>query len=196
MNTSLTIQTESQIYEVKTSGQADMYNEFAAELNIKPVKKFRDKATGIARILKIQDEYVEARDELVGDLDDLSGEEETITKAEESTATTKRIEEEAKIANYESKRQTRFDMEAGLTITSACDPKQGTIEYSLKQAIVEHSGYNDSADGEAIPSVGDIVKYIIENHKRPRSGLGVDEQYVVHNIKWFVKRGTLELISK
>ena len=195
MNTSLTIQTETQLSEVKFSEQASIYNTFAAELDVKQIKKFRDKVTGVARILKIQAEYVEARDELVGDLDDLNDEGETSTKVEEPEFN-KRIEEAAEMANYEPKRQTRFDMEAGLTVTSACDPKQGTIEYSLKQAIVEHSGYNDSADGEAIPSVGDIVKYVIESHKRPRSGLGVDEQYVVHSIKWFVKKGTLELISK
>lgn len=60
MNTAITILTEALVSDLKTKDQAGIYNEFAAALDIKPVKKFRDKATGIARILKIQEKYVEA----------------------------------------------------------------------------------------------------------------------------------------
>jgi hypothetical protein len=34
---------------------------------------------------------------------------------------------------------------------------------------------------------------VLNNHTRPRSSLGVTEQYVIHNIKWFVKVGSLKL---
>lgn len=181
MNTSLTIQTEAQLSEVKFSEQASIYNAFAAELDVKQIKKFRDKATGVARILKIQAEYSEKVDELVGDLDDLNGEEEQITK----------VEEPAK----EAKRQTRFDMDAKIELIGTSDPKAGTIEWSLQQAILGCSHY-DETEGLSQALVGDVVKEVIHSHKRPRSGLGVDEQYVVHNIKWFIKKGALKLISK
>lgn len=171
MNTSLNIQTESQISEVKFSEQASIYNAFAAELDIKQIKKFRDKATGVARILKIQDMYVEACDDFLGDLDDPETEiEEAVAKADEPA--------------LEPKRQTRFDMES-VVVTVSDDSKEGTIENSIHAAI--YSGHTVA---------GDLVEYLIANHKRPRSGLGVDEQYVVHNIKYFVKKGTLKLITK
>lgn len=181
MNTSLNIQTESQISEVKFSEQASIYNAFAAELDIKQIKKFRDKATGVARILKIQDMYVETCDDFLGDLDDPETEiEEAVAKVDEPALT--------------PKRQTRFDMNARIELTGTSDPKPGTIEWSLHQTVIGCSGHDEN--DEFIPAlVGNVVEEVIRSHKRPRSGLGVDEQYVVHNIKWFIKKGSLQLVE-
>lgn len=65
---------------------------------------------------------------------------------------------------------------------SQITPKSGTIEASIFEAI--QSGNNQ---------VEDIVNYIISNHKRPRSDQKVDEAYALHNIKWFIKKGHLEV---
>jgi hypothetical protein len=60
MNTNLTIRTEATLQDTKFADLATIYNEFAAELDIKPIKKFRDKPTGIKRVLDIQAKYSEA----------------------------------------------------------------------------------------------------------------------------------------
>lgn len=59
MNTNLTIRTEATLQETKFADLATIYNEFATELDIKPIKKFRDKLTGIKRVLDIQADYSE-----------------------------------------------------------------------------------------------------------------------------------------
>lgn len=60
MNTNLTIRTEATLQDTKFADLATIYNEFATELDIKPIKKFRDKPTGIKRVLEIQAKYSEA----------------------------------------------------------------------------------------------------------------------------------------
>ncbi len=149
MKTNLKTYTEAQISEAKFSELADIYNVFASQLDIKPLKKFRDKSTGIARILKIQAEYVEKRNSLA----------KTVTKESKPT----------------------FNMKATVS-TLKNESKEGSIEWSLHKAILTGSNM-----------VEDVVAYIVTNHKRPRSGLGVDQQYAIHNIKWFVKKGHLKL---
>lgn len=164
MNTQIQTRTEAQITDLKFSEQAPVYNEFAVALGIKQIKKFRDKATGVSRIMQIQEQYVEERDEIL---------------AEQKAKVAKAVKKVEKAVAKE--RQTRFNMDAVVT-TLKNESKEGTIEFSLHKAIAE--GCN---------TAGEIVDWVITNHKRPRSGLGVDEQYAVHNIKWFVKKGHLKL---
>jgi len=168
MNTQIQTKTEAQITELKFSEQAPIYNEFAAALGIKQVKKFRDKSTGVSRIMQIQDQYVEERDEIL---------------AEQKAKAAKAVKKVEKAVAKDTKRQTRFYMDQ-IVITVKDEAKEGTIENSLHAAIA--SGHN---------TAGEIVDHIVATHKRPRSGLGVDEQYVVHNIKWFVKKGHLKLVQ-
>jgi hypothetical protein len=166
MNTQIQTKTEAQISELKFSEQAAVYNEFAAELGLKAVKKFRDKSTGVSRIMDIQEQYVEERYEIL---------------AEQKAKAVKKVE---KAVDKDTNRQTRFDM--SLIITTVKDEsKEGTIENSLHAAIA--SGYT---------TAGEIVDHLVATHKRPRSGLGVDEQYVVHNIKWFIKKGHLKSVQE
>lgn len=77
---------------------------------------------------------------------------------------------------------TRFDLEQKVTIVKG-EPKEGTIEHTIFQAINE--GLYTTA--------GEIVDYVIANHTRPRSDQKVDAQYAIHNIKWFTKKGHLQL---
>ena len=48
----------STIKQSKISVLVEFYNEYATELGINTIKKFRDKDTAIARVQKIQEEYV------------------------------------------------------------------------------------------------------------------------------------------
>lgn len=76
--------------------------------------------------------------------------------------------------------KTTFDMTA--TIVTVKDAgKEGTIENSLHAAIA--SGAN---------TVQEVIDWIMANHKRPRAEQ-VDQQYVVHNIKWFIRKGHLKI---
>lgn len=154
------IKTESQIAELKFSEQASLYNKFSVALGIKQIKKFRDKSTGISRIVQIQEQYVKERDKFLAE---------------------QKVKDAEKVITKDTSRQTRFDM--GLTIATVKDEsKEGTIENSIHSAIA--SGYT---------TTGKIIDHLVSTHKRPRSVLGVDEQYIVHNIKWFVKKGHLRL---
>jgi len=169
MNTQIQTKTEAQITELKFSEQAPIYNEFAAALGIKQVKKFRDKSTGVSRIMQIQEQYVEERDEILA---------EQKAKAAKAAKAVKKVKE---AVAKDTKRQTRFDMDL-VVVTVKDEAKEGTIENSLHAAIAS-----------GCTTAGEIVDWVISNHKRPRSGLGVDEQYVVHNIKYFTKKGHLNL---
>lgn len=61
-------------------------------------------------------------------------------------------------------------------------PKQNTIEHTIYEALV--SGPT---------SIDKLVDYIVDRHERPRSGQKVDEAYALHNIKWFAKKGSIEI---
>ena len=149
MNTQIEILTLIQISAIKSSGQSEIYNAFSSALGLKQVKKFRDKATGVSRIMQIQDQY---------------------------------LEEVAKIKPTKSKsKSSRFNMDSVVKI-NINHGKLGSIENSIHSAI--SSGSN---------KVSEIVDFVLSNHMRPRSTLGVTEQYVIHNIKWFVKVGSLKL---
>lgn len=49
--------TENELQAMTVSALASHYNAFAETLSIDKIKKFRDKATGIKRVLKIQSEW-------------------------------------------------------------------------------------------------------------------------------------------
>jgi len=128
------------------------HNKLAAEINVKPVKKFRDKPTAIARYVEVRKEYKSA------------------LRASEKPAT-----------------ENKDDKIHGLVKTSKVQTvkdsgKEGTIENTIHAGILEGNNTVDS-----------LVGYIVKNHKRPRSGTGVDAQYAAHNIKWFVNKGHISL---
>lgn len=82
----------------------------------------------------------------------------------------------------ESVKQTKttFDMTATL-VTVKDAGKEGTIENSLHAAI---------ASGAT--TVEQVVAWIMVNHKRPRAEQ-VDHQYVIHNIRWFIRKGHIAI---
>jgi len=168
MNTQIQTLTEAKINELKFSEQAAVYNEFASAVGIKQVKKFRDKSTGISRIIQVQEQYVEEREELLA---------EKKAKAVEKVAKVK--------AEVTTEFKSRFSMEDVIVWNKTEGHKEGSIEASLCNAI------NNGCD-----TVGKIVEEVITTHKRPRSGQPVDKQYVIHNIRWFIKKGSLSLIEE
>ena len=130
MNTSLIILDKETIETLKFSELATEYNKYATELGIKNIKKFRDKATGQARLLDIQIDYIEALPEDCGREFAMSnkGFVEIQVKVEEP-----KVEEP-------KKRQTRFDLckKLDYVLPEGTDPqdyKPGTIESSIMSAI-------------------------------------------------------------
>ena len=202
MNTNLNLHTESSLAEMSTKEIAAIYNEFATELNVKLVARFANKTTCIARTLTLQCEYIQAVSVVEAKEQKRQAKLSTsrtvalaTTKVKETKRITKRATKEQidhLFGKDKVKRQTRFDMEQVISFTDDCKPTEGTIEFSLKQAII---GNEDGSQEDWCVTVGEVVNHVIAYHKRPRSGLGVDEQYVVHNIKWFIKKGHLKLVQ-
>ena len=175
MNTNLTTHTEAQIQDLKFSAMGEVYNTFATELGIKLVKKFRDKSTGIKRITDIQEQYIEEANEI-------------------KSAEAKELTEEIEAPKVAKAKGSRFDLTQIIKFTMD-DPKAltpGTIEYSLCNAIVE---LEDGTKEDWSVTCQELVDFIIVNHKRPRSHQVVDKAYVIHNIKWFIKAGSIEIVE-
>ncbi len=199
MNTKLTVLTEEQVNELKFKDQAEVYNQFAQQVGLKAVKKFRDKATGIRRILEVQETYIEDCKEFskveLTYMEEVEAElEENQEEAEENYEEVPYVEpkpaKKAKaVKKTEPGRSTRFDLTQRLNaVKSANEVKQGTIQFSLLKAISEL--YDPDLD--ILPTAGEVMEEVIANHVRPRAEV-VDEQYVVHNIKWFIKKGSIKV---
>ena len=167
--TTIAIFTQAELESQKLADITSHYNEVAKLIGLKAVKKFRDKLTAVSRTLDAQETY---RDDL-----------ETAAKAaaKESTKTSKAPKQPSEKGSV---RQNKFGISEDSVIEVVKgEPKEGSIEHSLFIAI----------NHEMCVTVKEIVAYIVANHKRPRSGETVDEQYALHNIKWFVKKGHLKV---
>lgn len=173
---------QNELSLMKLSEITDHYNRVAKAIGLKAVKKFRDKDTAIARTLDAQETYAEDQKTLVAYLDEkyLDDEAKELVKV---------VKEES-----DSTRQNKF----GLTLDSVvgfndkCEPKEGTIEHSIRSAMFE---FYDADENKFTGTVADIIDYISMKHHRPRSEQGSNEQYVIHNIKWFIKKGHFEVIK-
>lgn len=171
----LTLLSTATINESKLSVLVEFYNEYATELGIKTIKKFRDKETAQKRVKQIQEQYAE---ELA----------EEKAKAEKPAKKAK-AEKLAKKAG----RKSDLDMQAIIGFNKNPDElKEGTIEYALVHAIID---LEDGDKEDWSVTVQQVVDHIVETHNRPRSNLGVDSAYAIHNIRWFLRKGTLKLVK-
>ena len=174
MKTTVAIIGKNELELMTMADVTEHYNRVAKRIGLKAVKKFRDKPTAIARTLSAQETYAE-------DLKKFEAEQ------KKNAVTLKRPEPS------EAEGELRGN-KYGLTMDSIIDfkpevyPKEGTIESALFSAITEN--YDPDLQ-ENHASVALIVEYVIATHKRPRSEEPVDEAYVLHNIKWFIKKGHL-----
>lgn len=157
MNTQIAINTKAQLEDTKFSVLALIYNEFAAELGIKQIKKFRDKSTGVARVLQIQEQYVEERDEFLA---------QHKVKAEEKVEKVRKaVQSETLAAEYELS-----------TKSNGYAPKEGSInEFILNLVKAEQ------------PIKGqDIIDRIVSEFKRPR-GTAVTVGFAKTSLNWLVR---------
>lgn len=98
--------------------------------------------------------------------------------------------EATKAAAKESKKTTKIsksslDMDSVIELSIECSKiKPNTIEATISKSLSVSN-----------KSVKELVKYIVSNHKRPRSLDSVDEQYAIHNIRWFLKKGHLKIVK-
>jgi hypothetical protein len=75
-----------------------------------------------------------------------------------------------------------LNMEDTVTILDG-KSKSGSILHSIVKAVEE----------ELCETVDEVITYITHNHVLPKSGELADEKYAIHNIKYFVKQGKIEL---
>lgn len=171
MNTTLNIFTKDQITnEFKLKELVTIYNKFATELGIRTINHFSSKATAIIRVVDIQTQYTEEVAELKA------------KKQSESKPT--------------KKTGSRFDTSKVLGMTGIKEVKdtaKGTIQRSIFEAVITY-GHNHETDTPN-NTIEDIISEVIRKHKRPRSNQPVDREYVIHNIKWFIKKGSLEIVE-
>lgn len=162
----LTTYTKEELESKSLKLITEINNEFAKELGIKATKRFATKEKAVARTLQNQEMYSEEFSK------------HHKVKAKKAVA---------KVEKAKKAEQNKTDKIHGLdkstkVISIDNKGKEGSIENSL------HMGISSGAN-----TVEELVQYIVEHHKRPRSGSAVDSQYATHNIKWFVNKGHLKL---
>lgn len=162
--------TQYDLNTLKLSEVTDFYNTVASQLGLKAVKKFRDKPTAIKRTLDAQELLREEQAEA------------PVAKPVKAPKATKKTTpaKAAKAAPVAT--GSRFDLTQTVEIVKG-DPKDGSIEATIFTAVRD----------DLCSTVAELVDYIVSNHKRPRSGLGVDTNYAIHNIKWFARKGHIKL---
>lgn len=210
MNTNLTIRTEATLQDTKFADLATIYNEFATELDIKPIKKFRDKPTGIKRVLDIQAKYSEALPEQaepeakadpVQDFIDNGGEvtqcpPQKNPKPKAPTSKSAVKSEKSTRSGGERKPANSFSMNIG----------GSRVVYDIPTTLVTVVKTTDKADSmvgtliQAIeaslePTVEEVVEYVVNNYERPKSAKEVDRSFVIRKIKRAVQKGYLKLES-
>lgn len=188
--TFLTTYPEAKLNEFKFCELASVYNEFAKVLGLKEIKKFRDKATGVKRIQEIQTQYQ------VGVVEPTLKAEAEKAKETKAVKVTKPSEG--------PKCQIKFDMKQRVDwsafITGHLNAtgkdlnfyKEGTIENRILTAIQEL--YDPDLD--LAPTIQEVCDYVVATHTYPRSGEPVDMEYAIRNIKLFVKRDIITLITE
>lgn len=209
MNTNLTIRTEATLQDTKFADLATIYNEFATELDIKPIKKFRDKPTGIKRVLDIQAKYSEAlpkqaepeAKDPVQDFIDNGGEVKQCPpqknpKPKAPTSKSAVKSEKSTRSGGERKPANSFSMNVG----------GSRIVYDIPTTLVTVVKTTDKADSmvgtliQAIeaslePTVEEVAEYVVNNYERPKSAKEVDRSFVIRKIKRAVQKGYLKLES-
>lgn len=91
--------------------------------------------------------------------------------------------------------KSKFDTTQVLGMTGTVEIEKaakGTIQRSIFEAIKTYGCNEDDIPNNTIE---DIIFEVKRSHKRPRSEQVVDEAYVIHNIKWFIKKGSLEIVK-
>jgi hypothetical protein len=167
----ITLYTQEELQGQSMAWITDQYNIVGKLIGLKAVKKFRDKATAISRTLDAQETY---REDL----------------AEAAKQAAKTSKKTSKNDSQSSLRSNKLGLSEDSIIgfKTGIEPKAGTIEDSLVSCIRE--GYDADME-EFTLTVKEIVDIVSKSHKRPRSLEPVDQQYVIHNIKWFIRKGHL-----
>lgn len=174
---SISLFTKEELSSKKLTEITEHYNQVAKLIGVKAVKKFRDKPTSISRTLEAQETYSE-----------------DLAEAAKAVVKEKAPKKEAKALAESKVRSNKFGItkESRLEFNElTCNPKEGTIEATIKDAIRELY----DADNNISPEISEVITYILITHKRPRSDQKVDEAYALHNIKWFIKKGHLKIVG-
>lgn len=207
MNTNLTIRTEATLQDTKFADLATIYNEFAVELNIKPLKKFRDKPTGIKRILDIQVKYSEALPEQVepeikdpiqeyidngGEVEQCPPQPNAKVKPETSKSTQKK--NKSTRSSSERKPANSFSMNvAGSRVIYDIPTTHITVVKTTAKADSMVGILIQAVEVSLEATVDEVAEYVISNYERPKSEKEVDRSFVIRKIKRAVQKGYLKL---
>jgi len=175
--------TQAELESKKLTEITDHYNQVAKLIGLKSVKKFRDKPTAISCTLDAQETY---QGDLIEAAKAVVKEKKQAPKSEpESEYPTLEKEFGKNLDNLPIKKnKLNIDYTTIIEAKSGITPKEGSIEATLFDALALGS-----------ENIENIIRYVLSNHKRPRSDQKVDEQYALHNIKWFVKKGHLKVVG-
>ena len=208
MNTNLTIRTEATLQETKFAELASIYNEFATELDIKPIKKFRDKATGIKRVLDIQVSYSEALPEQAEPEAEVDPVQEYIDNGGEVEQCPPQKNPKPELPTsksaVKSNKSTRSSGERKPTNSFSMNIGGSRVVYDIPTTLVTVVKTTDKADTlraiyqTAIEnSLSATVEEIIEEFIKllpfaPMSGESVDKSFVIRRLKRLVNKGYFE----
>lgn len=216
MNTNLTIRTEATLQDTKFADLATIYNEFATELDIKPIKKFRDKPTGIKRVLDIQVKYSEALPEQVEEVEpevettadpvqdfiDNGGE---VTQCPpQKNPKPKAPTSKSAVKSEKGSRSSRSTGERKPANSFSMNIGGARTVYDIPTTLVTVVKTTDKADSmvgvliQAVetclePTVEEVAKEVVATYKRPKSAKEVDRSFVIRKIKRAVQKGYLKL---
>lgn len=174
----ITLHTEEELASESMAWITDHHNKVVNALGLKSVKKFRDKATAISRTLSAQEDYNEELIEAVK------------SAAKESKKTSKQNSETFIKTNKLGLTASSIIGYKGIPFKGKVNSRMNTIEDTIILCLVK----SYAADLEEFTlTLEELVHEVMHTHKRPRSSGAVDKQYVIHNIKWFLKKGRLTI---
>lgn len=172
----MTTYTEAQLSALKLAEVTAIYNEMAEKVETKPVKKFRDKPTAVARTLDIQTKLPEEKTASI------NGEPVTDEEAKNHlNGLHKAVLSSEKEAKKSSKGNSKTDMNAKIVIVKQRNNQEGSIGEMMFSHIAEAGDL----------TVQELVDYMVTNYTKPRSNVPVTAAFVINSIRYFVREGSL-----
>ena len=166
MNTSLHTFNQEELSNFKNTELATIFNKFAVELNINPVKKFADKKSAVRRTSAIQAEY------------------EMAAKSQIKVATKKTPAKKKAVVKDDTKIHG-LNKNYEVQINVGTKIRKGTILALIAEARDENRIYE----------VEDIIDFMVKNAPKNTNRKEMTSAYAAEYIKWYVNKGNMILIG-
>lgn len=159
----MTNHTETQLSSMTIVEIVALYNEFAAITGDSPVKRFSSKPAAIKRTLEIQEAAAPYMDAEPTEAKEDKTEEPTKTKEDKAGAPTK-----------------------GQQVVSIAN-KPNFRKGSIGEMMFGHIECNEGI------TLQELVDYMVANYKKPRADSAVDAPFITSTVRYFVRKGALEI---